>query len=802
MRRIGSLIVPLLTVVLILLLDRKPPGSLPALGRLLDPVNGWAANAASEGDNRELSLKDLKQPVTVWFEERMVPHIHAENASDLYFAQGYLHARFRLWQMEFQTHAAAGRLGEIIGEKWVIDERTRQRKNAILEFDRGQRRKGMIYAAENSLKEMEADARTKQMLDAYTAGVNHYISSLSFRDYPLEYKLMGYAPEPWTNLKCALLLKTMADDLTGYTEDFPLTLLKEQLSREEFEFLFPQRLNESTPVIPEGTRFDTHSLSVPEAPNDTVWSQLSQSLLAVRHFSERPDAIGSNSWAISGTHTVSGAPILCNDPHLGLNLPSLWFEMQLQSPEMNVYGVSLPGAPGVIIGFNDSISWGFTNNYRDVKDFYEIEVVDRDFYRFDKVLKPFDKRVEVIKIKGKSDYIDTVLYTIHGPVCYDTSFSDPLRTGKMFAVQWMAHRGTNELLAVHLLNRATDYVSFTGAIMHFQCPAQNMIYADRAGNIAMWGQGQFINKWKDQGRYVMKGNTSATLWGADIPMIENPHVLNPPQGYLASANQITTDSTYPYWYNGYFYDFRAWRINEILKENLPKDVAANMQMQNDVVSVLARGSVSRLVQLASFEDSTILPDTWNHTLDAKSNVAANFQLFWTMFYDRLWKEAFSSSLAPSSERTMQLLNLDSGANPYYAQMKRVAQEARGIFLDSIDKLRNSGQEWYKVKGTQLTHLARLDAFNYKNLNIGGWGNTINAVKKTHGPSWRMIVEMRKDSIVAWGVYPGGQSGNPGSKHYGTFVNHWVEGKYYRLNFLPNQSTQKNNSIRYIWNLKP
>lgn len=802
MRRIGSVIIPLFTVVLILLLDRKPSGSLPALGRLLDPVNGWAANATTEGDDLELSLKELKQAVTVWFEERMVPHIHAENASDLYFAQGYLHARFRLWQMEFQTHAAAGRLGEIIGEKWVVDERTKQRKNAILEFDRGQRRKGMIYAAENSLKEMEADARTKQMLDAYTAGVNYYISSLSFRDYPLEYKLMGYAPEPWTNLKCALLLKTMADDLTGYTEDFPLTLLREQLSQAEFEFLFPQRLSESTPVIPEGTRFDVHSLSVPDAADDTVWSQLSQSSLAVRHFSERPDAIGSNSWAISGTHTVCGAPILCNDPHLGLNLPSLWFEMQLQSPEMNVYGVSLPGAPGVIIGFNDSISWGFTNNYRDVKDFYEIEATDRNFYRLDSVLKPFDKRVEIIKIKGKSDYVDTVLYTIHGPICYDTSFPDPLRTGKMFALQWMAHRGTNELLAVQLLNKARDYVSFTGAIMHFQCPAQNMVYADRAGNIAMWGQGQFINKWKDQGRYVMKGNTSATLWGADIPMMENPHVLNPPQGYLASANQIITDSTYPYWYNGYFYDFRAWRINEILKENLPKDVAANMQMQNDVVSVLARHSVSKLAQLASFEDSTILPGTWNHALDAKSNAATNFQLFWAMFYDRLWKETYKNAIAPSPERTMQLLNLDSTANPYYAQMKRAAQEVKEVFLDSMGKLKNSGQEWYKVKGTQLTHLARLDAFSYKNLEIGGWGNTINAVKKTHGPSWRMIVEMGKDSIVAWGVYPGGQSGNPGSKHYSTFVDHWVEGQYYRLLFLPNQNNQDNSSIRYVWNLKP
>lgn len=814
MRILPAALVSMLTLVVVLVLN-KPVGSLPALAKLMDPVAGWAANAEPSNSDfsQSFSLQGIRQPVTVWFEGRMVPHVHALNDEDLYFSQGFLHAFFRLWQMEFQTHAAAGRLGELVGEKWVTDGKTKQRRNAVLEFDRGQRRKGMTYAAEQSLKAMEAEPRTKQMLDAYTAGVNSYISSLSFEDFPLEYKLMGYEPEPWTNLKCALLIKTMADDLTGYTEDFPLTFLKDQWTKDEFEYLFPQRLNGSLPVIPVGTAFAAPSLSVPPVPADSVWSRfpvrtfsngegVTSSAVASSPFGGGGDgAIGSNSWAISGVHTTSGAAILCNDPHLGLNLPALWFEMQLQSADMNVYGVSLPGAPGIIIGFNDSISWGLTNNYRDVKDFFEIEAVDGNFYKFDGMARRFNKRVEVIKIKGQADFLDTVLYTVHGPVSYDQTFADPLGSGRLFAMQWMAHRGTNEPLAIHLLNKAKDYASFNEAILHFQCPAQNILYADRAGNIGMWGQGQFVNKWKDQGRYVMRGNTSATFWGEDIPMTENPHVLNPPMGYLASANQITTDSTYPYWYNGYFHDFRAWRINELLHAKPPNDAMGNMLMQNDVVSILAKSTASRLDYFLNGErDTSQIIANWDYALEAERPAASNFQVFWGMFYAKVWEQFFSGTLAPSPERTMQILLSDSSTNQYYPMMKSVAQQLRGPLMDTLSRLRYLGNEWYEVKGAQLTHLAKLDAFSYKNLKIGGWGNTINAVKKTHGPSWRMIVEMGRDSIAAYGVYPGGQSGNPGSKHYGMFVNHWVEGKYYQLAFLPNQQEQTHKQIRHTWRI--
>lgn len=804
MRIFRALIIPLITIIVILLLDR-PLGALPALGKLLDPVNGWAANAepTNKNFNRQFKIPGLHKPVTVWFEDRLVPHIHAADNYDLYFVQGYIHAYFRLWQMDMQTRAAAGRVGEIVGEKFKTDEKTKQQKNVILEFDRTQRRKGMVYAAENSLKAMEADPRTKEMLDAYTAGINNYIASLKFRELPLEYKLMSFEPEAWTNLKCALLLKYMADDLTGYTEDFSLSILRDQLPKDEFEYLFPQRLKGSIPVIPEGTKFDSPSLKNLSVPGGNLWSHFANSPFAANYSlpASAETGIGSNNWVISGTHTANGAPIICNDPHLGLNLPSLWYEVQLQSPDMNVYGVSLPGAPGVVIGFNDSLSWGLTNNYRDVKDFYEIETIDKDFYRFDGRPQPFDKRVEVIKIKGKKDVVDTVYYTVHGPVMYDEHLENPAASNNKFAMCWMAHRGTNELLSLYLLNRAKNYIEFTEAIFHFECPAQNFVYADRAGNIAMWGQGQFINKWKDQGRYVMKGNTSATLWGQNIPMTENPHVLNPPQGYLASANQITTDSTYPYWYNGYFSDFRAWRINEILQDSISKDITANMKMQNEVVSILARESASKLDYFLNGAIQNELVNAWDFSLNPHSKEATNFQLIWSLFYQKLWGARFAGTLTPSPERTLQILNTDSAANPYFLRMQLAASEIRKQLMDSLSVLqKKSSLEWYKVKNTTLMHLAKIPAFSYDHLKIGGWGNTINAAKSNHGPSWRMIVELDKDSIHAYGVYPGGQSGNPGSKYYGTFINKWVEGKYYTLTFLPNENKQNNKNIKYTWKI--
>jgi penicillin amidase len=784
MRFIHFLIALAFSVAWIVLLNR-PMGSIPALGRLLNPVNGFFANAepADEtGQSFHLPQDQLKQAVTVTFDARLVPHITAENDEDLYFAQGYAHAYYRLWQMDMQTRAAAGRISEVAGPK-------------AFDFDRTQRRKGMVWAAENSLRAMEANPDTKKILAAYTKGVNAYIGSLTFKSYPLEYKLMSFVPEPWTNLKCALLLKYMADDLTGSSDDIAMTYLRDVLSPAELDNLYPDRITGSQPVIPPGTAFMPASKAVPPVPSGELFvhfdtAKTNKTAVAKNLAPKEASGIGSNNWALNGKRTSSGAAILCNDPHLGLNLPSIWYELQLSAPGVNCYGVSIPGAPGIVIGFNDSISWGFTNNYRDVKDFYEIRSEDPRLYYFDGKEIPFNVRYEKIYTKGKEEpFIDTIRFSIHGPLMYDEHFPEPSGSGKKLAMTWMAHRATNELLSLYRINRAVNYEQFVNGIQYFECPAQNFIYADRDGNIALWGQGRFINKWKDQGKFVMRGDISATLWGDTIPMRENPHVFNPPQNYLTSANQAITDDTYPYWYNGDFTEFRSWDIHHFLQDTLKQDVAEMMALQNNSWSYLA----DKLYPL--LQSQQLFPGTWDDRYSPDSKTALAFQLTWMNLYNNIWQDEFKNipdKLYPSAERTMQLLLQDT-ASLYYDDisttnkegLREMVQRSYREAADSIKVLEKAGKTaWYQVKNTSVNHLAKLPAFSYGELKTGGWGNTINAMKQNHGPSWRMIISLQKDRITAYGVYPGGQSGNPGSKYYADFLDYWVNGKYYTLNFTP------------------
>lgn len=794
-----AIIVIVLTAALVYLLDH-PVGSLPAIGRLIDPVNGCWANAepVNKDFSKTLKLPALQHAATVWFDERLVPHVHADNDHDLYFMEGYLHATFRLFEIDLLSRAAAGRVSEVIGEK-------------ALNFDRKQRRKGMVYAAENSLKAMEADPRTKEMISAYADGVNAFISSLSYKTYPLEYKLMGFAPSAWTPLRTSLLLKYMADDLTGKDEDLSMSYLRDLLPTDIFKLLYPETIQGSLTVIPAKTAFQKPSLPIPPEPADSLFAKIS-----VKDFGEdHSDGKGSNNWALSGSRTQSGATILCNDPHLGLSLPSIWYEMQLQAQGMNVYGVSLPGTPGIVIGFNDSLAWGFTNNYRDVKDFYLIRPVDNDKnkYWFAGAQLDFTRRVEKISIKGMPDFLDTVNYTIHGPVMYDEHYPAPGDFKKPLAVCWMAHRPTNEMLSIYLLNRAKDYNQFVDAIQHFECPAQNMAYADRSGNIAIWGQGQFVNKWHGQGRFVMNGADSATLWKQLIPMRENPHVFNPAQGFVSSANQCVTDSSYPYWYNGYFVELRAWRINQVLSGLQKATIQDMFALQQDTYSILASQTLPVMLRyLDGQSNSKWQPylDTlrkWNYFLSAESFAGTLYQRWWKQLYAGLWSAQFKNvpdHVYPLPERTAQLMQTDTairwtvGGKSFHDYLRDVVVHSFASAIDSYERKYDSRQiPWYLDKNTADMHLTKLPAFSYDHLKIGGWGNTVNAATSDHAPSWRMVVQMGKE-IEAYGVYPGGQSGNPGSKYYADFLSDWAEGKYYSLNFLPNTVQQDNKAIKYTW----
>lgn len=792
MRFTSFLVSAIITTGLVYGLGKKW-GSIPPMGKFLHPQFGLWQNAepVNYDFSDEKQLTGLKDKATVYFDDRLVPHVFAGNDEDAYFIQGYLHAKFRLWQMEFQVKAAAGRLSEILGAG---------KDSAILEFDRNMRRLGMVYAAKNSLLETNKDPLAKAACDAYTAGVNAYIDGMKESELPLEYKLLDYKPEKWDNLKIALFLKYMSLDLAGPENDMEYTNAKSVFDASDFDRLYPITQDSLDPIVPRGTLFPPPSVKpVPPAGADSLFN-FWKNKTAVEEM--KPDADnGSNNWAVAGSKTLSGAPILCNDPHLGLNLPSLWYEIQLHTPSFNAYGASFPGAPSVIIGFNDSCAWGFTNAMRDVRDYYEIKFKDdsKQEYWFNGEWKTATIQIDTIRIRGQKDFYDTVAYTVFGPVMYDKSYTGK-RTGgtSYYAVRWKAHDPSNEMMLFYKLNHAKNLDDYKSALPYLTCPGQNCLFADKRGDIAIWQQAVFPAKWRRQGDFIMPGTDSSYMWQGYIPMEENPHLINPERGFVSSANQLPTDTTYPYYIGGHHDLYRGYLINRYLR-NMNRITPEDMQkLQTENYNVLAEFALPLLLknineaQLTATEKNYLdIVKKWNKRNDPAEQGVVIFNLW----LDSLEVEVFGDEFArvpspfqwPEQYTLVEALLRDSAFsfinNIETPQPETLADVVLTAFKKTVPVLVQTEAEgklpWAKFKNVGIRHLLRLPALSRFHLPVGGGKNIINATKETHGPSWRMVVHLTEHT-EAYGVYPGGQTGNPGSKFYDSFIDQWAAGKYYPL----------------------
>lgn len=792
--KVGGAVV--VTLALIVILNSRA-GMIPALGPFVNPISGFWQSAEPQHEPGAVWLRaeGLRDSVLVVFDDRRVPHIFARNDHDVYFAQGFVTAQDRLWQMDLQVRGAAGRLSEVLGEQTVA-------------LDRAERRRGMLWGAQNKIEAYQQQPELMEIIEAYTAGVNAFISQLPRREIPLEFKLLGYKPEPFEPINVALMHMNMASTLAGGTSAVRMSHMRAALGDAFLDRFLPAHPVEMDPIIPPGTPWPAPSLTPGPAPDPFSPTLLSD---AAGDLHRLPDpSLGSNSWAVHGSRTETGRPLLANDMHLEMTMPAIWYEVQLNAPGLNVYGVSIPGIPSVIVGFNEDVAWGVTNSGANVLDVYEVTFRDRNLteYLHEGEWKPTRMVIEEIGVRGSAAVQDTVWYTHHGPVV--VLDRDRLR-GQ--ASQWMAHRGTTDLRTFFTLNRARGYDDFTAALPYFETPAQNFTYADRHGNISLWHNGLFPLRWEGMGDFISDGSSSAYDWQAFVPRTEVPRITNPDRGFVSSANQNPAAPDYPYYLGRFFSSFeRGARINERLAEMNNADWRDMQALQNDDLSLRAREGLPVMLDLLRSSDgfqNLSAPDldlvekleAWDYEMKADEHAPVIFNEWLRQIRSNLWDIPLSGLLpqhrrVPEYIRTIQVL-ADPAEYAYiienFAPVPAAAPADLSALVmkswdDAIAELtRRMGEErrlwrWWRYQQVRIMHLTRIEPLSRMSIRTDGATEAVNSMRGTNGPSWRMVVSL-EDEIKAWGVYPGGQSGSPGSRHYDNFIEPWARGELFPLHFF-------------------
>jgi penicillin amidase len=611
---------------------------------------------------------------------------------------------------------------------------------------------------------------------------------------------MDYYPEPWSPLKTAMILQYMVDNLTGFDNDLENTNARNLFGSETFDLLFPDRPKGIEPTI---TTNPDSLWSFEALPTTSISAEQVENYTSETF--EKPDpSNGSNNWVVSGSKTKSGLPILSNDTHLGLNLPSLWVMMQLQSPSVNVYGFTFAGALGITIGHNDDTAWGFTNAPRDTRDWYNITFKDNTHseYLYDSTWRKSTHRIEEIVIKNKASYYDTVIYTHHGPVVYDDRFLSNKRQEQYLALKWSGHNASRVQNALLLLNRAANYSEHIEAITYWDSPPQNIAFSSTQGDIGMTVQGDFPVKWVGQGKFLMDGANPSHEWGETIPKAHNARMLNPEKGFIGSANQHSVDSLYPYYFhNASLEYYRNRRINQLLASKSAITIQDMANMQTDSYSVKAVEVLPILLdslyttglnaeQLAYLEKLK----NWNYVYSADSQSPLLFDRWWSNLYQNIWDEFDIDTLAMArpSEYNTYLLMSGNASHGFFDIKSTSQQETLTDLINlsfkkmstDIASLSNDkpAYNWGDYKATKILHLSGINDLSILDIPIDGHADAINSTKGQHGPSQRFVVEMTSPP-TAYGIYPGGQSGNPGSYYYDNMVEQWRMGELQPLLFM-------------------
>jgi penicillin amidase len=783
----------------------------------------------------EIQLAGLDADVRVVRDDHGIPQIYADTTADLMRAQGFVTAQDRFFEMDVRRHVTAGRTAELFGKDG-------------LETDKFVRTLGWRRVAEKELPLLDAD--TRAALETYSEGVNAYLKDRSLSDISLEYSVLSlggleYTPEEWGPVDSLAWLKAMAWDLRGNMDDeIGRVLAGVNHTPEQVTELYPDYpYDEHEPIVSQGAVVDgryesqatgpgTRNPARPPYTADQVQalSELQDGLDAMPALFGRGAGLGSNSWVVDGEHSATGKPLLANDPHLGTSLPGIWYQVGLHCNEISaacpydVAGFSFSGVPGVVIGHNQDIAWGFTNLGPDVTDLY-LEKVEGKRWLYGGKLRPLNVRTETIKVLGGDDFDLTIRSTKHGPLLSDVSRElstvganaeappgpDP-GNGFSVALQWTALQPSTTADAILELNRASNWDEFRAAASDFAVPAQNLVYADTAGHIGYQAPGQVpIRKSGNDGRLPAAGWLPENDWSQTfVPFDALPSVLDPDEGFVVTANQPVTDPSYPYFLtDDWDYGYRSQRIRAQLQTEGDLSIDEMTALQLDDFSAMAPVLVPYLLDLrlprGYFRDGQHLLKGWDFHQGATSAAAAYYNAVWSnllrlTFHDEMresqWPDGDSRWFAVISRLLRQPANSfwDDRGTDVVETRDDILTQALTDARDEMTRLqarRPDSWEWGRMHRLDL-HSQTLGEsgigpvewlFNRDGWKVGGGGSIVNATgwdaghgyEVTSAPSMRMVVSLADFDDSRW-INLSGASGHAFHPHFTDQADLYVAGR--------------------------
>lgn len=754
-----------------------------------------------------LRMDGLQQQVDVHWDPYRIPHIYAQNEDDLYFTIGYIHAQERLWQMTLSQIAAEGRFAEFLGED-------------LLPFDIYQRTLGIWYTAGKI--EEETDPHILHILQKYANGINHYVQK--HQNYlPIEFSLLGVKPLEWTPRHTIALTRLMSwDQNMHWWTELTYAYLAEKLDPLQFQQLIPVYSDEFPTTIAD---FPVENV----AENAMAFLETEINLRSIMSKNGYP--FGSNAWAVNGSKTESGQPILAGDPHMGLSIPGFWYEVYYNIPGHSLAGTTIPGAPFIVLGQNKKIAWSMTNIMADDTDFF-VEILDPvnpQTYVADSLGNAalhlsLNERKEIIKVKGANDKLHIVRSTHNGPVISDIHPSAGLIEDKVVTLSWMGHRVSHELMALYRMNRAENMEQFRNAVEMFHSPGMNFIYADADNNIAIF-TGASLPVRDFNPLTFRKGWDPQYQWYGTIPFDELPHVINPESGYVAHANNKLHPDSYPH-YIATFWEppSRILRIEDLLEssDNLSVEFMQSMQFDvfsehanniNDLILPILRGDPNP----ERFRIVLSYLENWDHRYYPTSTAASIFDLFFMKFAesvlkDDLGEEAYLTLITLEHLPVMiltRMLEEDSSffniiTTPELETRSHMVRESMAMAINELtERFGPEPAEWRWENLHSLTlkppllgeaseapdapavfRIIVTNLFNKGPFAARGHGMTINKGQYSWhrpfemdlGASIRRIIDFSSPERTL-SVLPTGQSGNPFSANYGDQTNLWLEGRY-------------------------